>query len=42
MQFFPMNYLMTMKHLPQVDAKVAGYGVLCMLAIGAAVTWIVS
>lgn len=42
MQFFTMNYLMTMQHLPQLDRKVVGYGVLCTLAIAAAVTWIIA
>lgn len=42
MQFFPTNYLMTMQHLPGFDRKIVGYGVLWTLAIGAAVTWIIS
>ena len=41
MQFFPMNYLMTLRYLPQIDRKIVGYGVLWTLAIGAAVTWII-
>lgn len=42
MQYFPMHYLMTVQHLPQIDRKVAAYGVLWTLAIGAAVAWIVA
>ena len=41
MQFFTVNYLMTMRHLPQLDGKIVGYGVLWTLAIGAALTWII-
>ena len=42
MQFFTMNYLMTMQRLPQLDRKIIGYGVLWTLAIAAAVTWIIA
>lgn len=42
MQFFPMSYLMTMHHLPELDRKIVGYGVLWTLAIGAGVTWIIA
>ena len=42
MQFFTMNYLMTMQHLPQLDKKIVGFGILWTVAIGAAVTWIVA
>ena len=41
MQIFTMNYLMTMQHLPQLDRKIVGYGVLWTLAIAAAVTGII-
>jgi len=42
MQFFTINYLMTMQHSPQIDRKVIGYGVLWTLAIAAGVTWIIA
>ncbi len=42
MQFFTMDYLMTLQHLPQLDKKIVAYGVLWTVAIGAAVTWIVA
>lgn len=42
MQFFSMNYLMTMRYLPQLDRKVVACAVVCTLAIAAAVTWIFS
>ena len=42
MQFFPMSYLMTMQHLPELDRKIVAYGVLWTLAIGAGVTWIIA
>ena len=42
MQYFAMNYLMTMQELPQLDRKIVGYGVLWTVAIGAVVTWIIS
>ena len=41
MQIFTMNYLMTMRHSPQLDGKIVGYGVVWTLAIAAAVTWII-
>lgn len=40
MQFYTMNYLMTMQELPQLDRRIIGYGVLWTVAIAAAVTWI--
>lgn len=42
MQIFPMNYLITIQHIPQLDRKIVGYGVLVTLAIAAAVTWIIA
>ena len=42
MQFFPMNYLMTMQDVPKLDRKIVGYGLLCTLAIAAALTWILA
>jgi len=42
MQFFTMDYLMTMRDLPQLDRKIVGYGVLWTLAIAAGVTWIIA
>ena len=42
MHFFPINYLMTMQHLQELDRKIVGYGVVWTLAIGAALTWIIS
>ena len=42
MQFFPMNHLMTMQHLAQLDRRIIAYGVVWALAIGAALTWIVT
>ena len=42
MQFFPMHYLMTMRHLPQIDRKIVSYGVAWTLAFGAALTWIIA
>ncbi len=42
MQYFPMHYLMTMQHLPQVNRRIVGYGVLGTLAIGATVAWILA
>ena len=42
MQLFPMHYLMTMQHLPQVDRKIVIYGVLWILAIGATVAWVLA
>ena len=42
MQIFTMNYLMTMHHVPQLDRKIVGYGVVWTLAIAAAVTWLIA
>lgn len=42
MQFFSLSYLETMRHVPEFDLKVVGYGVLCTLAIGAGFAWIIA
>ena len=42
MQFFTIQHLSTVQHLPELDRKIVGYGILWTLAIGAAVTWLVA
>ena len=42
MQYFPMHYLMTMQHVPQVDRRIVGYGVAWTLVIGSAVAWVIA
>ena len=42
MQFFTIQHLSTVQHLPKLDSRIVGYGVLWTLAIGAGVTWLVA